>query len=825
LSAYTVKLGANGGAWGNDTVLTGTLQSGDVLVIYNSSASADIIAVGDIASDVTYFNGDDAIGLFKNGELIDIIGTYQSDPGTAWDVAGVTNATLDHTIVRKDAVTVGNTDWTASSGTTADNSEWVVYAKDDISHLGWHINKPTSTKTDITAFAVAGQQGSSVINTTNHTVDFNMPTGTNLNGLVPTITISDGATISPASGVARDFTSPVTYTVTAEDGTTVQTWTVTAHLVVPEVTLFEDDFEAGNLNKWTAVSVKGDQIWAIDGTHGVDGSKCAKMSGYSGGSFENEDWLIASGINLSNVTEPVFSFYSACNYTGADITVKYSTNYSGSGAPSAATWTDLTATLSAGSWAWTSSGDIDLSSINSSNLSIAIVYTSTAAESKTWEIDNVVIKAKPIIVLNTETDITGFSFAEQFAPATINATAHTVNIQVVHGTSLTSLSPVITLSEGATINPASGVARDFTNPVTYTVTAEDVAYTQVWTVTVTEAAELSHAADFLTFALAEEVAPSVINLEDTTVTCTVAQLEDLTTLTPSFTASQSAQVSPTATVVDFTNPVEYTITAQDGTTKKHWMVTVNKASNEAAIKAFTMTGISGEAVIDADAHTVKANVVAGTALTAVEPTITISAGATITPTGAQDLSAPKVYTVVSEEKKVSIDWTVTITKLPADLMSIHDVQYTADASGNSPYNGKIVRIEGVVTAVDLLDNTNTKNNFFVQDAATELSGIYVYSATQAVAVGNKVEIEGTISEYKNLTEISYVTVTVKENSATLPAAIEVAAIEDLKAEKYEGVLVKLPQETACNTATVSGRNWSIKNEAGDTLQVRNQVYN
>jgi hypothetical protein len=61
--------------------------------------------------------------------------------------------------------------------------------------------------------------------------------------------------------------------------------------------------------------------------------------------------------------------------------------------------------------------------------------------------------------------------------------------------------------------------------VTYTVTAEDVAYTQVWTVTVTEAAELSHAADFLTFALAEEVAPSVINLEDTTVTCTLPSLK------------------------------------------------------------------------------------------------------------------------------------------------------------------------------------------------------------------------------------------------------------------------------------------------------------
>ncbi len=43
--------------------------------------------------------------------------------------------------------------------------------------------------------------------------------------LIPTITVSNAASISPASDTAQDFTSPVTYTVTAEDGTT-KTWTI-----------------------------------------------------------------------------------------------------------------------------------------------------------------------------------------------------------------------------------------------------------------------------------------------------------------------------------------------------------------------------------------------------------------------------------------------------------------------------------------------------------------------------------------------------------------------------------------------------------------------
>lgn len=50
---------------------------------------------------------------------------------------------------------------------------------------------------------------------------------------------------------------------------------------------------------------------------------------------------------------------------------------------------------------------------------------------------------------------------------------------------LKTLKPVILVSEGASISPASGVAQDFTNPVDYTVTAQDGSR-KVWTVSVTE---------------------------------------------------------------------------------------------------------------------------------------------------------------------------------------------------------------------------------------------------------------------------------------------------------------------------------------------------
>lgn len=87
-----------------------------------------------------------------------------------------------------------------------------------------------STADNIITFDIGVNSG--VIVGTNITVT--VPYGTNVTSLTPTITVSAGATVSPASGIAKDFTSPVTYTVTAEDGTTTKAYTVTV-VVTPSL--------------------------------------------------------------------------------------------------------------------------------------------------------------------------------------------------------------------------------------------------------------------------------------------------------------------------------------------------------------------------------------------------------------------------------------------------------------------------------------------------------------------------------------------------------------------------------------------------------------
>ncbi|WP_159466681.1 PQQ-binding-like beta-propeller repeat protein [Dyadobacter sp. 3J3] len=69
-----------------------------------------------------------------------------------------------------------------------------------------------------------------VIDESAKTIKADLPSGTDLTKLAPTVTVSDKATVSPASGVVQDFTKPVVYTVTSEDGAS-QAYTVTLKII------------------------------------------------------------------------------------------------------------------------------------------------------------------------------------------------------------------------------------------------------------------------------------------------------------------------------------------------------------------------------------------------------------------------------------------------------------------------------------------------------------------------------------------------------------------------------------------------------------------
>jgi len=124
---YSLKVNANGGAaWGAAMPLTGTISNNGTWVYAHSGANATLLAKANQTSTSLTPNGNDAIGLFKNDILIDVIGHFGVNVTTGWDVDGVTNATKDHVIIRKPAVLSPSAtwiveDWAVASDVTNDS--------------------------------------------------------------------------------------------------------------------------------------------------------------------------------------------------------------------------------------------------------------------------------------------------------------------------------------------------------------------------------------------------------------------------------------------------------------------------------------------------------------------------------------------------------------------------------------------------------------------------------------------------------------------------------------------------------------------------------
>lgn len=173
LENYRLYRANNGSETWQDTLnLTGTLAAGAVYVIANPSADQVILDVADTTHSITFYNGDDALALAVKSDdtytIIDSFGKLGEDPGSAWDVAGVSGGTGEHTLFRKSTVTVGNPDSTDSFGTTAENSEWIVSEQNDFSNIGAPTPEPvvniTFTVNTATFFDTVG---------TNHKVYLN----------------------------------------------------------------------------------------------------------------------------------------------------------------------------------------------------------------------------------------------------------------------------------------------------------------------------------------------------------------------------------------------------------------------------------------------------------------------------------------------------------------------------------------------------------------------------------------------------------------------------------------------------------------------------
>lgn len=183
---------------------------------------------------------------------------------------------------------------------------------------------------------------------------------------------------------------------------------------------------------------------------------------------------------------------------------------------------------------------------------------------------------------SSENLITSFDFNDPLAVGSISQTSNTIVVAVPPSTDVTKLTPSIEISKYATISPSSDTPQDFTNPVAYTVTAQNGS-TQKYVVTVNVVSITKSTEKVITSFALSGFSPEIDGTIDNnahTVYVVVPDGTDLTKLTPIIEVSDNAAVSPGSGIVqNFTSPVIYTVTDMYGGTQNYTVTVVTESNS------------------------------------------------------------------------------------------------------------------------------------------------------------------------------------------------------------------------------------------------------
>ncbi|MFQ6604402.1 MAG: FlgD immunoglobulin-like domain containing protein [Fidelibacterota bacterium] len=165
-----------------------------------------------------------------------------------------------------------------------------------------------------------------------------------------------------------------------------------------------------------------------------------------------------------------------------------------------------------------------------------------------------------------------------------------------------------------------------------------------------------------------------------------------------------------------------------------------------------------------------------------------------------------------------------ITEL-ASGTTIYDIQYTADASGDSPLDGQVVTVTAIVTA-EFWGSGN--KHMFIQDAPGPWNGVMCYQSSgwdtfsfvddagnpvSSVAEGDSITITATVTEYYGMTELVDATDVVVHGPAMTPIPPAVVTPGEVGTggtdeEAYEGCLVEV-QSVSVDDPDLGFGEWSV----------------
>jgi len=317
------------------------------------------------------------------------------------------------------------------------------------------------------------------------------------------------------------------------------------------------------------------------------------------------------------------------------------------------------------------------SDLTANNFSSPVVYSvyNTLGEKKDY---TVTVKIAP----STEKTINSFSI--NGVDGVIDESAGKITVTLPPRTNVSSASAVFSavsksVAIGTVVQTTGVTKNNFGSPLVYTVTAEDNS-TKDYTVTVTvQPAPWNEITGFAFLkaqnaALASDIT-GIINGADIQLTLPFGTnpsdlVASYITEAQSVAINQQMQQSA-STHNDFSNPVTYRSTAEDGSTRDY-TVTVTVAKSEA--KALTSFSIEGDVgVIDENAKNISVTVAANKVMTARKATF-VSTGVSVKVNGVEqssgstvnDFSSSLQYTVTADNGS-SVAYTVSINKSPEHI--------------------------------------------------------------------------------------------------------------------------------------------------------------
>jgi hypothetical protein len=493
----------------------------------------------------------------------------------------------------------------------------------------------------ITGFYLTSPLTEGIIDETAKTIALTVPQGTVLSALRPEIYYT-GVSVSPGAGQPKDFSGPVLYTVRARDGTT-QSYTVFVFSQAPPAA--------------PVIEVSGEGGETVDlgaATTGQDGE----------GNFillvELPTYMVNPTININYPDDPGETKSTSTTIINNEV---YNTFQAG-----------------------------DRNEYN-------VVLVNPPPDPSPG----------PPLPPSTDASIDGFYFTSPPAIGKIGKTDGTegagtaadpylIAVSVPYGTDPRNLAATLcyTGKEIAGIpgpNPLKDGGRSFTNPVDYTVTAEDGTTKKTYRVTVTAAPNRAREISAFSFQGISPVSALISAGPNAggkyPLVVTVPPGQPLAALSPVITYMGVSIAGPglgspaggpgtvnAASAVDFSAsasaPVDYTVTAEDGGTRTYAVTVRNAALREddIEISGFYFTDPLAVGVVNQNANAITVTVPSNTDTANLKPVVYFK-GMSLKPGSGtvQNFSGPRNYTVTGNSGKTR-SYTVTVVSIPSSTKDI-----------------------------------------------------------------------------------------------------------------------------------------------------------